>query len=695
MELTVYRQSSKTRPDGTVVYKGEDALPYVDGSLIMAADGLGGAAAIRHTKVRPELFDEERLVDTLFGGVLEGSPDEVFSDYVRRSFFELRAVKDIYSDNVNNIKKSGYFASRIVTAIVLHEVRTSERLKPEVLFGALEKEKDGKKREEFLAALGGWFRGVIKEKLTLAAENANLVYESAYTGLALLGTTLCAAIYRENKGSVEAVYITAGDSRPYVWSRDGGLCQLIADEERADGGMTNYIRADEGSDFTIRCTYKSFEKPCVLFNASDGCFDSGAFLSPMAFEKLLLDTAAESADTEEMSRRLTDFFLEYGRHDDSSTIAMRFFGYKDFSDFRKAAEKRLSAINDKYISRLDGLLENDYAGELERVNSGREKHISMLGERLKDNEAVVDFCRSVVRENAEKSAEELAQKRSAELKERLEKAKRSVVSEAARNLADYISLIPGDKTGSETKLPDSGDMEHILAAGRFSSSYTASYLKQLEQQREAVSSTAKQLDELLGRVSDAGVPDSVDYISGSELSELRSCEAAMANLFGFLGSIRSGSNSTVRSLVQRREEYENGNRSLAEKYPEAAEYAAEMLISGEIPLDKAALDDGSRAMLETVIDAVRSCREELDGLEADCLEEETVRLAEEYWSNNSAGITEGVLSGDGSFPEELSAAVKNAAAEAEAAPGELEAAAQKQAEIFEEYYREYSVYMAR
>ena len=30
MELTVYRQSSKTRPDGTIVYKGEDARPYVD-----------------------------------------------------------------------------------------------------------------------------------------------------------------------------------------------------------------------------------------------------------------------------------------------------------------------------------------------------------------------------------------------------------------------------------------------------------------------------------------------------------------------------------------------------------------------------------------------------------------------------------------------------------------------------------------
>ena len=127
MELTVYRQASKTRPDGTVVYKGEDARPYVDDSLIMAADGLGGAAAIRHTKIVPELFEEDKVVDALFGRVMDDISDEVFQKYVKDSFSELRSVKDIYMDNVNNIKKSGYFASRIVTAIVLRAVR-SERV---------------------------------------------------------------------------------------------------------------------------------------------------------------------------------------------------------------------------------------------------------------------------------------------------------------------------------------------------------------------------------------------------------------------------------------------------------------------------------------------------------------------------------------------------------------------------------------
>ena len=40
--------------------------------------------------------------------------------------FAYLQVKDCYTDNVNNIKKSGYFASRIVTAIVLREFLCNE-----------------------------------------------------------------------------------------------------------------------------------------------------------------------------------------------------------------------------------------------------------------------------------------------------------------------------------------------------------------------------------------------------------------------------------------------------------------------------------------------------------------------------------------------------------------------------------------
>ena len=215
MELTVYRQSSKTRPDGTVVYKGEDARPYVDGQIFFVADGLGGAAAIRHQKIKPELFDEDQLLDTLFSGVYDDYGNETFAAYVKESFFELFAVKDCYTDNINNIKKSGYFASRIVTAIILHEMLYNDAYSAESIFSTLAARGSEAERAAYLGTLGRYFRDLIQGKIRQIARNANLVYESAYSGLALLGSTICATVYLEHEDHVEALYLTAGDSRPY------------------------------------------------------------------------------------------------------------------------------------------------------------------------------------------------------------------------------------------------------------------------------------------------------------------------------------------------------------------------------------------------------------------------------------------------------------------------------------------------
>lgn len=373
MELTVYRQASKQRDDGTIVYKGEDALPYVDDKIFFVADGLGGAAAIRHQKIVPELFEKDKLMDTLFKDVYKNYSDEKFEKYVTDSFFELFAVKDCYTANVYNIKKSGYFASRIVAAIVLHEIIYYENLKPAAIFDLYNFLELPEIQKELLKIIGDSFVNRISEDIRKIAKNANLIYESPYSGLALLGTTICATIYREKEDAVEALYLTAGDSRPYIWTEEEGLCQLLEDEEGEDGGMTNYIKANDDATFNIRCNYMKFKKPCVLFNASDGCFDSGYFLSPMAFEKLILEKAVATASTEEMGKSLHEAFLKYGTHDDSSTIAMKFFGYDSFDSFKKSASRRLKELNDEYLSQMPDLLEKDYAQESEENDELKSK----------------------------------------------------------------------------------------------------------------------------------------------------------------------------------------------------------------------------------------------------------------------------------------------------------------------------------
>ena len=378
MELTVYRQSTKQRPDGTIVYKGEDALPYVDDSIFFVADGLGGAASIRHQKINPDLFEKDKLLDTLFKGVYDEYADEKFVKYVKDSFFELFAVKDCYTANINNIKKSGYFASRIVTAIMLHEMIYDENINPRKLFEQYSLQETQEQKEDFLKILGNHFAEIIGKDIRQIAKNANLVYESALTGLALLGSTLCATIYLEKDNYVEAFYITAGDSRPYIWTEENGLSQILEDQEGTDGGMTNYIKANEGETFEIRCNYMHFKKPCVLFNASDGCFDSGYFLSPMAFEKLILEKADSSNDIDTMSKELYETFLTYGKHDDSSTIAMKFFGYDSFDEFKACAKNRLESISSNYISKLPDLLERNYNNELEELKQKAELQTNLF-----------------------------------------------------------------------------------------------------------------------------------------------------------------------------------------------------------------------------------------------------------------------------------------------------------------------------
>lgn len=358
MQITVSRQSQKIRPDGTVVYKGEDARPYADGHILLVADGLGGAAAIRHRSFVPALFDPEAVYDALFGGLYDASCERL-TDYVKESFYELRAVRDCYHGNVNNMKKSGYFASRIVSSIVLYALFTDPILQPDPLFAVI-RSTSGTARDAYLTSLGTSFAERIGEALRYAANRANLVYESSYAGLALLGTTLCTAVCREEGGILEVLLLTAGDSRPYVWTEAGGLCQLLPDEEGTDGGMTNYIRANDGANFSIRCHYMTFQTPCILFCASDGCFDSGSFLSPLAFETLLMDALSLSETPQAAETYLTDAFASCGRHDDSSTIAMGLYGWQDFDAVRQSVRRRIDALDQTYFSAMPDLLTAEY-----------------------------------------------------------------------------------------------------------------------------------------------------------------------------------------------------------------------------------------------------------------------------------------------------------------------------------------------
>lgn len=656
MKLTVYRQSSKTRPDGTVVYKGEDALPYIDDQVFFVADGLGGAAAIRHQKIKPELFDKNELMKTLFDGVYDDYSDERFVKYVTDSFFELFAVKECYTDNINNIKKSGYFASRLVTAIVLHELLYNKKYSAKSIFELYKKAVEDGKIEDFLGCLGNYFKKQIQDNLRKIAHNANLVYESSYSGLALLGSTICATIYYEHEDYVEAIYLTAGDSRPYVWDAQNGLRQVLADQEGNDGGMTNYIRANEDSDFDIRCNYFKFKKPCVLFNASDGCFDSGKFISQLAFEKLILDSSKATDSVDGLSEALTSFFVDYGRHDDSSTIAMKFFGYESFEAFKKKAGERSVVLENDYIAVMPDILDVDYVAEYEQCARAFPAKISALKEKFETEKGTVSYCTEYVRSGKYKPYAEKIQAIDGKIevqKAIIRAAKNNIENIIAQNFIKFKSFIECKDTWTERLCTS-----RIQSVERKHQGCAADYLSAIENYKKDFDKSVQVLNDLLGKIFEIGVPESFDDFDEISYQLVEDCEKAMDDLFEFFAGLKSRKIDIVKKLTQQRRAFIKRNIKLAQSYPEAVKALRQMIEAGRISLDEVQLFSDDKRELLGELEAIKTANSEMERLGSDVKAEALHEAVDSYWKESYIEIISAIVKDEGI---EISDAVRNEA----------------------------------
>ncbi len=698
MKLTVYRQAVKER-DGYRNYRGEDARPYTGENVFFVADGLGGASAIRHTKFVPELFDSEKLPDILFKDVFEDYSDEEFLDYVKNSFFEFFAVKDHYGDNVYNIKKSGYFGSRIATSLLLHELLYNKDF--DVKNGGLFEKYNGlntdEEKKNFVKELGEYFAEFLSENIKKVAANANLIYEGAYQGLALLATTLCAALYREGKDCVEVFYLTAGDSRPYMWNSEG-LYQVVEDEEGADGGMTNYIQITEGKTFKINCEYRKFKKPCVLFSASDGCFDSAAFLSQMAFEKVILDNIKESQTFEAVAEGLEKFFATNGTHDDSSTIAMVAFGYETYEDLKKAAEKRLDKISEKFLTELPEVLEKDFTAQLSAAEEGNADEEKALKAKLDGEEKVKDFCAARIKEGAFAGYNEKIQAIDGE-KEKLEEATADIKKQAERIIAGNFLFF---EKFYRMQCFDEGLCKKAENTKR-------EYVEAVERYREEIrfikNKIAEANEKLPEKLEGLGATEPKDFSSFAELDITSLVD--LHKKLDFLVALKSGKNAVLKSIVSFREEFyalnEKAftNRKKAEDCRKDAEEILKRLIK-----DFDGAENGEELCVQTNIfpwDAEKliACLAEIGKTVAECekLEKEAKAKAfeesvPEYWAAEYGAVINEMSERIGhcedlELPEEITEALVSYAMKRKSQLEELRKKADKQAEIFALYDETY------
>lgn len=391
MNSVLYHQKIKQTEKNNTNYIGEDAYPYADDDFLIVADGLGGRGGFPHKSIDKSILDREKFYDICFSDVFENEVTDEYKEFVLKSFNELFEIKDYYFDDDAATKCSGYFASRFVTAIALYELKFGKGFDKETLFERVRSAKD-EERDQVVQKIGDELATQIFSRLDAIALNAGLVLETKMSGAYLLPSTLVVTIMDETENGVDAIYLWAGDSRAYVWDKDG-LGQITEDHE-IDEVMTNLITLTK--PFKIEGRYESFTKPCILLNASDGCYKCPMFASPFDLEYIINDAIVHSNDFDGAMNKLSGVFSRYGRHDDSNTMALTTFGYESYEEIKKATEERMTYIDENIVARLPDILERDYTSEVRTVQEGMTVAIGSIQRDAINCPGVIDFVKNEI-----------------------------------------------------------------------------------------------------------------------------------------------------------------------------------------------------------------------------------------------------------------------------------------------------------
>ena len=169
-------------------------------------------------------------------------------------------------------------------------------------------------------------------------------------------TTMAIACITRSESDYSIDSYWAGDSRNYVWTREG-LFQISIDDLTGnidpmqnlseDAPMSNCLQAN--APFKINHKKISFKlgKQFVVISATDGCF--GYYPSPMDFEIALIVSLRKAKSIDSLRDNLSAAFAQVTADDFSFSIAA--IGFKDFSDLKSLLSKPSTLIKDYYRKR--------------------------------------------------------------------------------------------------------------------------------------------------------------------------------------------------------------------------------------------------------------------------------------------------------------------------------------------------------
>jgi len=302
------------------VLKNEDAYPYSDFRLLVAADGLGGAGSTVH-KIDREKHKElkKELYEAAFGDL---NVDENSS--FRKNWLD-RWLEDM-ADEADDT--SALWASRIAIGRFVYVLTRSKKARE----GKIDLADEGIREQIFR---------FVQDGLKNVAEHFDL-QRGKYSNQLLLPTTLAAIRYEQQEDKIIAESVWAGDSRCYALTPDG-LFALSDDDEDDSGAINNLFYLGENSaDKVLHYRKFAINKPCVLMTVSDGIFDPYDPCSHFGVEMTLLKFIRESNNVEELKEALCSHYDAV--HGDDSTMAFTAFGFESYQDMKEKFSERTDYV---------------------------------------------------------------------------------------------------------------------------------------------------------------------------------------------------------------------------------------------------------------------------------------------------------------------------------------------------------------
>lgn len=690
MNSILYFQKTNDNFRGRKVYLGEDAYPYADDSIIIVADGLGGRGGFPHTKFNIEIFNKDIFYDLVFAPVFSEEVSDEFKEFVVNSFNEIFETKDYYFEFSATKKYSGYYASRLATAITVYELKYNEYFNKEVVFDRIRNASD-EEREAIAQEYGDKLAELLLDKLSQIAENIGFHVEVKVTGAYLLPTTLTVALTNEHEGKVETLYLWAGDSRAYFWDKDG-LAQITEDHEKHET-MTNLISLT--LPFRVEARYLTFDKPCMLINATDGCYKCTAFDSPFDLEYIFLKSIDDTPSFEKSSEFLTEHFSVLGTHDDSNTMSLISFGYDSYEDIQCAVRERLKFIDDTVLSRLPDILNIDYVDELERVERLINQNAVSQKDKLIEAESIVDFVRAHMLEN-----DYYPMRR--ERNTLLERKKEHVVKKG-EILAEMRAWIHNNWIGPLQLKKYSSSADDFMKSGVFGMSKKdpyeayASYsskLKELDMAHTQMVNDAIDRFRITADHIEESLEGLMDIKDTSDFNEVRfnADKSSLLAIIDLIRAIRKRETSVIRKYRSTEKDLLDLQQSYIENDGEAIEELLSGLVSKAIDLRMVGINDEDLEELDDLLDAYGFLFEEVEATDKE-IAGLPDKYLNSYWSEKSSILVALIWNEHRDLiPDELVAFISEGIVELTDKQAELKRCCEIREEIYAEYdvaYRRY------